>query len=77
MSESALYRDLDGEMKPFAALSDDGYQHNLRTGAFAQGNCRDEGHLYARELASANPPVRECLRCGARLVDADAAPQRT
>jgi hypothetical protein len=73
MSEPALYRDIDGEMKPFAALSDDGYHHNRRTGAFTQGNCRDDGHLYARELASAKPPARECLRCGARLVVAEAA----
>jgi hypothetical protein len=75
MGEPALYRDIDGEMKPFAALSHDGYHHNLRTGAFTQGNCRGEGHVYARELASAKPPVRECLRCGAPLV-AEAASQR-
>jgi hypothetical protein len=75
MSEPALYRDLDGEMKPFAALSDDGYQHNRRTGAFTRGSCRDQGHLYARELVSANQPARECLRCGARLVVAEAASQ--
>jgi hypothetical protein len=68
MSEQTLFRDLDGEMKPFAALSEDGYHHNRRTGAFAQGNCRGEGHLYARDLASARPPTRECLRCGSRLV---------
>jgi hypothetical protein len=76
MGEPVLYRDINGEMKPFTALSDDGYHHNRRTGAFAQGNCRGEGHLYARELAGANPPVRECLRCGARLV-AEAASQRS
>jgi hypothetical protein len=77
MSEPALYRDVDGEMKPFAGLSEDGYQHNRRTGAFTQGNCRDEGHLYARELASAHPPTRACLRCGARRVVAESASQRS
>jgi hypothetical protein len=67
MGEPALYRDIDGEMKPFAALSHDGYHHNLRTGAFTQGNCRGEGHVYARELASAKPPVRERQAAGARV----------
>jgi hypothetical protein len=71
MDGARLYRDIDGDMKPFAALSDDGYHHNIRTGTFSEGDCRSEGHLYGRGIFRTNPPTRECLRCGARVIGAD------
>jgi len=72
----ALYRDVDGQMESVEELSQPGYDHNVRAGAFAAGDCAIDGHVPSREILRFNPLIHWCLRCAARfwVIDGEYVP---
>ena len=72
----ALYRDADGGMKSVEELSQQGYDENVHSGAFAAGDCVIDGHIPSREILRMNPPIHWCLRCRTQfwIIDGEYVP---